>query len=69
MPTYSYLCEDCQTRFDAFASISKKENGWKPSCPRCGSSKVRQTFDSVGLIHVAPQGSSNVGGCCSPRRG
>ena len=70
MPTYAYICKQCQARFEAFASIQKKESGWKPSCPHCGSEQTRQTFESVGLIHLTDQPSSgDGGGCCSPRRG
>jgi len=32
MPTYTYVREQCQTCFEAFASIQKKESGWKPNC-------------------------------------
>lgn len=66
MPVYSYLCEACETRFDAFASIAKKEAGWRPLCPKCGSDKTRQIFQSVALMVGTRPPSS--GGCCSPRR-
>ena len=70
MPMYSYVCEKCQTQFEAFASIQKKESGWKPDCPRCGSSQTRQTFGAVGLIHLTRQNSPRgEGGCCSPQGG
>lgn len=69
MPTYTYVCEKCQTRFEAFASIQKKETGWKPNCPRCGSSQTRQTIEAVSLIHPTRESSSSGGGCCSLPRG
>lgn len=70
MPTYTYVCEKCKTRFEAFASIQKKETGWKPNCPRCGSSQTRQTIEAVSLIHPTREtSSSGAGGCCSPRGG
>lgn len=65
MPTYTYLCEQCQTRFEAFASIQKKESGWKPNCPRCGSERTRQTFESVGLISLSHSSASESGGSCA----
>lgn len=65
MPTYTYLCEQCQARFEAFASIQKKESGWKPVCPRCGSPQVRQTFESVGLISLSHSSAAESGSGCA----
>jgi len=64
MPTYTYICEQCQTRFEAFASIQKKASGWKPNCPHCGSEQTRQTFASVGLIGASHASASDKGGSC-----
>lgn len=66
MPIYTYFCERCEARFEAVASIQKKENGWKPNCPRCGSSHTRQTYDSLGFINLSSQsGDRGKGGCCA----
>lgn len=67
MPTYTYLCEQCQAAFEAFASIQKKEQGWQPRCPKCGSERTRQTFNRIGVL-VGSRPPS-MGGCCSPRQG
>ncbi len=67
MPIYTYICEACDTRFEAFASIKKKESGWQPQCPRCGSPQSRQVFTAVSVI-ASPRAASPAGGCCSPRR-
>jgi putative FmdB family regulatory protein len=71
VPTYTYVCDQCQTHFEAFASIQKKTAGWQPTCPQCGSAQTRQTFESVavqvGGAHTHTHNAS--GSCCSARRG
>ncbi len=48
MPTYDYVCEECQQRFDIFMSYS--EYGTKPVlCTHCGSSKVRRRMTTVRI--------------------
>jgi putative FmdB family regulatory protein len=48
MPTYDYVCEDCQQRFDVFLSYS--EYGKVPvTCAHCGSSKVRRRMTKVRI--------------------
>lgn len=64
MPLYAYICEDCETEFDAFATISKKEAGWRPQCPKCGSAQTRHIFKMVPVIARSPALPSK-GGCCS----
>ena len=64
MPIYTYLCEECGTEFEAFASIKKKEQGWKPVCPKCGSPLTRHTYRSVAIVASAKRSSS--GGSCCP---
>ncbi len=48
MPTYDYVCEDCQQRFDVFMSYS--EYGTRPvQCTHCGSTKVRRRMTKVRI--------------------
>ncbi len=48
MPTYDYVCEECQQRFDVFMSYS--EYGTKPvQCSHCGSPKVRRRMTKVRI--------------------
>lgn len=48
MPTYDYVCEDCQQRFDVFMSYS--EYGTRPvQCTQCGSSRVRRRMTKVRI--------------------
>lgn len=46
MPTYVYICTECQQETEIKASISEKEKGLKVSCPNCGSSRMAQVFGS-----------------------
>jgi putative FmdB family regulatory protein len=68
MPTYTYVCEECGAEFEAFASIKKKETGWRPECPECGSPQTRQTFKAVAVI-AGSRRSRFDGSCCSAGRG
>ena len=48
MPTYDFVCEDCQQRFDVFMTYS--EYGTRPVlCPHCGSTKVRRRMTKVRI--------------------
>ena len=48
MPTYDYVCEACQQRFDVFMSYS--EYGTRPvQCTHCGSSRVRRRMTKVRI--------------------
>jgi putative FmdB family regulatory protein len=65
MPIYIYKCEKCETEFEAFASIQKKEAGWQPQCPKCNSAQTRQIFKPIAMIGNSQQSPSGGGGCCS----
>jgi putative FmdB family regulatory protein len=69
MPIYTYSCEKCKTEFDAFASIQKKESGWQPVCPKCGSVQTRQIYKPVAMITGSQRPSTGGSGCCSNRGG
>lgn len=46
MPTYDYVCLDCQKRFDVFMTYA--EYGTRPvTCPACGSKDVRRRVPRV----------------------
>ena len=68
MPFYTYICEDCDSEFEIFASIQKKGTGWKPACPQCDSAKTRQTFAAV-TVNTSMRHSSSRSGCCESRKG
>ncbi len=48
MPTYDFVCENCQQRFDVFMSYS--EYGKLPvKCTHCGSDRVRRRMTRVRI--------------------
>ncbi len=48
MPTYDFICNTCEKRFDVFMTFS--EYGKKPvTCAHCGSDKVRRRMTKVRI--------------------
>lgn len=45
MPTYDYLCEQCQEEFEAFHGL----NDPAPPCPLCGGCQVRRLISAVAF--------------------
>ena len=47
MPIYEYRCEECEEGFELFVrSLSQQAD---PTCPKCGSPKVRRAISLFGL--------------------
>ena len=46
MPTYSYACTECDTRFDAVQAFTDDA---LTTCPQC-SGRLRKLFNSVGVV-------------------
>jgi len=67
MPTYEYICIECQEKTEVRATISEKERGLKVTCPKCGSKKMAQIF---GVFMVMGSSSSkNNAPMCGPSAG
>jgi len=47
MPTYDYVCDACEHKFELFQGI--KENA-KRKCPACGKLKLRRLFGTGAAI-------------------
>jgi putative FmdB family regulatory protein len=48
MPTYDFICNACEKRFDVFMTFN--EYGKKPvTCAHCGSDKVRRRMTRVRI--------------------
>ncbi len=47
MPTYDYLCDACQHRFELFQSITEEP---VKTCPHCGRRKVRRLIGPGGAV-------------------
>ncbi len=46
MPTYEYLCNECETSFEAVQSFSEAAID---KCPKCGG-EVRKLYSNVGVV-------------------
>jgi putative FmdB family regulatory protein len=47
MPTYEYVCDECQYQFEVFQSILDSP---KRKCPSCGRYKLRRLIGTGGGI-------------------
>ena len=47
MPTYDYICRNCDYEFEAFQSMSEKP---LKKCPECGGPLKRKIGTGAGLI-------------------
>lgn len=66
MPIYEFICPVCKEKIEIIASISEKEKGLKPQCPKCGNEKMIQVFS--GFAVGSSRGSSG-GSFCPPSAG
>ena len=46
MPTYEYLCNDCEHAFEVVQSFSEAAI---EICPKCGG-EVRKVYNNVGIV-------------------
>lgn len=65
MPTYEYICTECEEKTEVRATISEKERGLKVTCPKCGNNKMVQVFGGFA-IGGGSKGGSNPGFTSGP---
>lgn len=46
MPTYVFRCGGCGEQFEKVMTISEREKGKAPSCPKCKKHKVERVYTS-----------------------
>jgi|YNPBryantNP2012_1023418.scaffolds.fasta_scaffold04466_6 putative FmdB family regulatory protein len=66
MPTYEYVCSDCQTRFEVRRSIKQIDD--PTTCPNCQSARVTRQISRVLAFSHSSDGSVSAlgsGGCAS----
>jgi len=63
MPTYEYLCRQCNHKFEKKMTAEEKKKT-KISCPQCSSEEVRQQFFGLSLSGKKNKGGDSSGGCC-----
>lgn len=70
MPSYDYVCQDCEEPFEIHASISEYSKGMKPRCPNCGSRKAIRTFTSFNILAGSKaEAGARAGAACCPSPG
>ena len=47
LPTYEYLCEGCDHKFEIMQKVTARK---KRKCPQCGKPHLRRLFGVPGLI-------------------
>ncbi len=68
MPTYNFICRNCEEEFSIEATISEKENGIEVNCSSCESDDVYQDFSGVGVLGTSSAGSFCDADSCPPDR-
>jgi len=65
MPTYSFVCQKCQSPFEIEASFAEydKKDPEKFRCPKCGSRKIKQTFTEIFFVK-GKKGKNNIRCAC-----
>jgi len=68
MPTYEYVCTECEVKTEVRATVSEKEKGLNVRCRECNSKKMAQVFGSFAVLGSSgDRGSStNCGPSCGP---
>ncbi len=68
MPAYDFVCNSCHNEFEIWGTVEEYTKGLVDKCPFCGSKKVEQKLNPVGVVSGRrrnPGGSS----CCGPDSG
>ena len=49
MPNYSYMCENCNEKWDCLLSINERDKPTKNPCPKCKAKKVTRDWSDNSL--------------------
>lgn len=63
MPTYDYVCQDCNRSFAIQVSIAEYAQGLRPTCPHCGSTRSVRTFAPIQVVSSRKGMRLRRGGC------
>jgi putative FmdB family regulatory protein len=58
MPIYEYQCEECHERFELLVRSSAQQA--TPTCPKCGSGKVKRAMSLFGVGGTRSSASNNL---------
>jgi putative FmdB family regulatory protein len=61
MPIYEYRCEECGEGFELLVRSTAQKVA--PTCPRCGSEKVRKAISLFGVGGTGGSGKTSAASC------
>ena len=64
MPTYSYICKDCGSKFDLLIGVVSKDDD--KLCKKCGSKNIEKSIASFGVGVSSGRSNSNTSGPSCP---
>ncbi|MCP4423020.1 MAG: zinc ribbon domain-containing protein [Chloroflexi bacterium] len=65
MPTYQYICHDCDHAFEKRLRMS--QSGETQSCPTCGDMNTRKRIGAIAIsVSVSGSGASSASGVNIP---
>ncbi len=64
MPIYSYICKDCNSKFDLLIGVTDKDE--QRICKKCGSKNIEKTIAAFGVNVSSGKGDSSLSGPSCP---
>lgn len=61
MPVYSYICKECNEKFDLFIGVSSKDD--ELVCKKCGSKNIQRVFSSFSVGSSSNKDSGSDSSC------
>ena len=61
MPIYTYVCKDCNEKFDLLVGVTSKKVELK--CKKCGSKDINKVFGSFSVGNPSGKTSSSEPSC------
>ncbi len=69
MPSYEYLCLNCDAPYEVRLSMSAYAAGEGKKCPACGSPNVERQITGCGVLTGSRSGSASSGSSCGGSSG
>jgi putative FmdB family regulatory protein len=57
MPSYDFVCQDCEKPYEVRISMSAYSAGEGRTCPACASDNVERAFTAVNVIAGSRSGA------------
>jgi putative FmdB family regulatory protein len=63
---YDYKCKQCGEVFEVWATLSDKEKGLQPECPKCQSKETKQMMGALSIGGGSSKFGNSGGGDMPP---